>query len=223
MPFDARAAKLLQPGQHLLILPEHPGLRIERTASRWSWIYRYRSLVDDGVRQAKLGEWPRMGYPEAVLKWGELSGQRAAGKDPVLEKRSARRAAQAAKEEKKRAAYTVAMLVQDYLEGHINVNRKPKGRLEIKRVLEKGIVPIAERPAALLQRNEAFKLLQDLQSTPVIAFRCARNSARPGTTAWTPARCPRTRRTGGSRSCAAGCAARERRSQARTSARPSAC
>ncbi len=169
MPFDARAAKLLQPGQHLLILPEHPGLRLQATASRRSWIYRYRSLVDDGVRQMKLGEWPQVGYPEAAVEWGRLSGERDAGKDPALEKRSARREVRAAKVQKKASAYTVGALVLDYLEGHVDVHRKPKGRAEVRRVLVKHTAPIADKPAALLQRSEAFNLLDKLKGTPVIA------------------------------------------------------
>lgn len=169
MPFDARAAKLLQPGQHLLILPEHPGLRLEATASRRSWIYRYRSLVDDGVRQVKIGEWPKKGYPEAAVEWQRLSAERDAGKDPALEKRSARRAVKAEKEQKKATAYTVGRLVLDYLEGHVDVHRKPKGRAEVRRVLTKHTESIANKPAALLQRSEAFNLLQKLAPTPVIA------------------------------------------------------
>lgn len=169
MPFDARAAKLLQPGQHLLILPEHPGLRLQATATRRSWIYRYRSLVDDGVRQVKIGEWPQKGYPEAAVEWQRLSAERDAGKDPALEKRSARRAMVAEKVERKATAYTVHNLVLDYLEGHVDVHRKPKGRAEVRRVLVKHSAPIADKPAALLQRSEAFNLLQNLASTPVIA------------------------------------------------------
>jgi integrase len=171
MPFDARAAKLLQPGEHLLILPEHPGLRILRakSAERWSWIYRYRSLVDDGVRQVKIGEWPAKGYPEAAVEWQRLNAERGAGKDPALQKRSARRAAQAEKAKKKAEAYTVRDLVLDYLEGHVDVHRKPKGRAEVRRILLKHSAPIADKPAATLQRSEAFNLLQNLAATPVIA------------------------------------------------------
>jgi integrase len=169
MPFDARAAKLLQPGQHLLILPEHPGLRLEATASRRSWIYRYRSLVDDGVRQVKIGEWPQKGYPEAAVEWQRLNAERKAGRDPALEKRSARRSVKAEKVQKKATAYTVGRLVLDYLEGHVDVHRKPKGRAEVRRVLTKHTESISNKPAALLQRSEAFNLLQKLAPTPVIA------------------------------------------------------
>jgi integrase len=168
MPFDARAAKLLQPGEHL-ILPEHPGLRLSATASRRSWIYRYKSPVDSGMRQVKLGEWPGMSYPQAALEWEKKRNERTAGVDPQLQKKTARRHARAAAEAEQAKPYSVADLVQDYLTGHIDLARKPKGRAEVRRVLEANTVKIAERPAALLLRSEAFELLQGLADRPVLA------------------------------------------------------
>jgi hypothetical protein len=168
MPFDARAAKLLQPGEHL-ILPEHPGLRLSATASRRSWIYRYKSPVDSGMRQVKLGEWPGMSYPQAALEWEKKRTERTAGADPQLQKKTARRHARAAAEAETVRPYSVADLVQDYLAGHIDLNRKPKGRAEVRRVLEANTAKIAERPAALLLRSEAFDLLQGLADRPVLA------------------------------------------------------
>jgi hypothetical protein len=168
MSFDARAAKLLQPGEHL-ILPEHPGLRLSATASRRSWIYRYKSPVDSGMRQVKLGEWPGMSYPQAALEWEKKRTERTAGVDPQLQKKTARRHARAAAEAETVRPYSVADLVQDYLAGHIDLNRKPKGRTEVRRVLEANTAKIAERPAALLLRSEAFDLLQGLADRPVLA------------------------------------------------------
>jgi hypothetical protein len=91
MPFDARAAKLLQPGEHIT-LQEHPGLRLVATATRRSWIYRYKSPVDGGMRQVKLGEWPAMGYPAAAVAWEAQRQERSKGVDLQLQKRAARRA-----------------------------------------------------------------------------------------------------------------------------------
>jgi len=169
MPFDAREAKLLQAGKHL-ILPEHPGLRLNATASRRTWIYRYKSPVDGGMRQLKLGEWPAMSYPDAVTSWNDRRKARDAGKDPALEKRAARREAVRAKAAgKPDGPYLVSALVLDYLEGHIDVRRAPKGRKEVRRVLTAHTGPIADRPAALLLRSEAFGLIEQLKATPVIA------------------------------------------------------
>lgn len=168
VPFDARAAKLLQPGEHL-ILPEHPGLRLAATDSRRSWIYRYKSPVDGGMRQVKIGEWPKVGYPDAAVEWAKLRDQRATGKDAALEKRTARRDAREVAEKGYAGPYLVKHLVQDYLGGHIDLSRKPKGRKEVRRVLEGHTATIAERPAALVLRSEAFNLLEGLKGTPVIA------------------------------------------------------
>jgi integrase len=168
MPFDARAAKLLQPGEHI-ILPEHQGLRLSAVASRRSWIYRYKSPVDSGMRQVKLGEWPAMSYPLAALEWEKMRKERSGGADPQLQKKAARRQARAEGVAEKARPYSVADLVQDYLTGHIDLHRKPKGRAEVRRVLEANTAKIAERAAALLLRSEAYDLLQSLSDRPVLA------------------------------------------------------
>lgn len=167
MPFDAREAKLLPAGQHIT-LQEHPGLRLVATATRRSWIYRYKSPVDGGMRQVKLGEWPAMSYPAAAVEWEKRRDVRDSGVDLQLQKRAARREARAAAAAEKVKPYTVADLVQDYLAGHIDLHRKPKGRAEVRRVLEAHATPIAERPAALLLRSEAYDLLQGLTDRPVL-------------------------------------------------------
>jgi integrase len=167
LPFDARAAKLLQPGEHLT-LQEHPGLRLVATAARRTWTYRYKSPIDSGMRQVKIGEWPAMTYPAAAVEWDSLRTKRNSGVDLQLAKRTARREERAAVVAVKTKPYTVADLVQDYLSGHIDVNRKPKGRAEVRRLLEANTASIADRPAALLLRSEAYELLQKLTDRPVL-------------------------------------------------------
>jgi integrase len=167
MPFDARAAKLLQAGEHL-ILPEHPGLRLAATATRRSWIYRYKSPVDGGMRQLKLGEWPAMSYPAAAVEWEKRRAERDSGADVQLQKRAARRQERDAVAAEKVKPYSVADLVQDYLAGHIDLHRKPKGRSEVRRLLEQHTAGIAERPAHLLLRSEAYDLLQGLSDRPTL-------------------------------------------------------
>jgi integrase len=167
VPFDARAAKLLQPGEHLT-LQEHPGLRLVATATRRSWIYRYKSPVDGGMRQVKLGEWPAMSYPVAAVEWEARRTTRDSGVDLQLAKRSAKREERAAKAAVRTRPYSVSDLVQDYLAGHIDVRRKPKGRAEVRRLLEANTAPISARPAALLLRSEAYDLLTALSDRPVL-------------------------------------------------------
>lgn len=167
MPFDARAAKLLQPGEHIT-LPEHPGLRLTAAATRRAWIYRYKSPVDGGMRQVKLGEWPSMSYPAAALEWEKRRAERDSGVDHQLQKRTAKRQERAAAVAEKAKPYSVGDLVQDYLAGHIDLHRKPKGRAEVRRLLEQHMKAIEERPAALLLRSEAYDLLQGLSDRPVL-------------------------------------------------------
>lgn len=168
MPFDARTAKLLQPGEHL-ILPEHPGLRLSATNTKHAWIYRFKSPVDGGMRQIKIGLWPAIGYPQAVGEWEKLRAQRDAGIDPALQKRNARQQERDAQAAEANGPYTVRRLVQDYLAGHIDVHRKPKGRAEVRRVLERHTAPIADKPAEFVLRKDAFDLIDSLKPTPVIA------------------------------------------------------
>ncbi len=168
MPIDARTIRLLQAGEHIIV-PDRPGLRMTATGSRRSWIYRYKSPVDGGMRQVKVGEWPKMNEDDAVALWRQLRGERDAGVDPSLVKRAARREAREIAEKGYAGPYRVKHLVDDYLTGHIDVKRKPKGRAEVRRVLERHMGPIAEKEASLVLRSEAYKLIEDMKATPVLA------------------------------------------------------
>ena len=68
MRFDARAASRLNAGEHLTF-DGFPGLRLQVTHSRKSWTYRYKSPLDQRMRQIKLGEWPAMGFPATIAEW----------------------------------------------------------------------------------------------------------------------------------------------------------
>lgn len=163
MTFDARAAKLLSAGEHLTSA-EHPGLRLEATASRRTWIYRYRSPVDGRLRQIKLGQWPEMSISAAVVSWEKARAKRDAGDDPAAQAKSDRIAlkqvAEAAKEQAKEAVYTVANVCDDYWRGHVRANRAPKGATEIRRMFDKMLGELATAPAATVTRAQAFDLLQ---------------------------------------------------------------
>ena len=66
MSFNARRAKALQPGEHIIV-DDAPGLRLVARASRTTWLYRYKSPVDERMRQVAIGHWPEMGYPACLL------------------------------------------------------------------------------------------------------------------------------------------------------------
>lgn len=163
MRLDARAAKLLPPGEHMIV-DGCPGLRLVATRSTRTWTYRYRSPVDGRMRQVAIGKWPAMPLPTAIGKWDELRAQRDDGLDPVLERKQARVDAAP-----RRPAYTVRSVADDYLAGHIDRRRKPKGAAEVRRMFDRLLGPLAVLPAADLTRRQAFDLLEGLADTPVQA------------------------------------------------------
>lgn len=162
--FDARAARALAPGDHLTI-PDAPGLRLVATASRRAWVYRYRSPVDDRMRQLKLGLWPAMGLPAALAAWERVKAQRDAGGDPAAEKRATRR--QQA-EQARGASFTVRRCCDDFLAAYAD-QVAPKTYREADRLLARELDAIAARPAASITRADAFGLLDAMRDRPVVA------------------------------------------------------
>lgn len=164
--FDARAARALQAGDHLTI-PEAPGLRLVASASRRAWVYRYRSPVDQRMRQMKLGLWPAMGLPAALAAWERVKAARDAGADPAAEKRAKRRAETG---QARAAAFTVAQAVADFLRDY-RETVAPKTYAEAERLLLGELGAINDRPAASITRADAFDLLDGMRGRPVLAQR----------------------------------------------------
>lgn len=164
MHFDARAAKLLKPGEHIIV-EASPGLRLVATASRRTWTYRYKSPVDGRMRQVGIGQWPAMSLAVATVEWERLRARRDAGEDPAAAKRIARR--EAAKPAAR--SYTVRALCDDYLAGHIRQHRNTKGQAEVARLFDKHLGDLAHKPPHEVTRADAFELLEALASTPVAA------------------------------------------------------
>lgn len=158
MRFDARAAKQLQPGKHIVV-DGFPGLRLVATGGGKSWTYRYES--NGKTRQIKFGQWPALSLPDAVAKWQELKDARSNGLDPALERKAARKA--------KEPGYTVAQAVADYITGHLEVNRQPAGAKAVAARLRSAIIPIADMPACEVTRRVAFDLIGGLVDRPVLA------------------------------------------------------
>jgi hypothetical protein len=174
MQFDARAAKLLEPGQHFII-SDCQGLRLEATATARSWTYRYKSPLNGRMRQVKIGSWPKMSAPAAIVEWEKLRDIRAAGRDPAEEKKTERLQDAEAKVRARAAAVrrlTVRALCDIYLEGHVDRHRKPKGAAEVRRLLGRMLDEHPEfavlEPAGVT-RAIAFDLLQAYLATPVLA------------------------------------------------------
>lgn len=156
--FDARAAKQLQPGKHIVV-DGFAGLRLVASTVGKAWIYRYQS--DGKMKQIKIGQWPALSLPVAIAKWQELKDSRSLGIDPAAEKRAARKP--------KATAYTVAQAVEDYITGHLNVNRQQAGASAVAARLRKAMEPIGDMPAAEVTRRIAYDLIDGLSDRPVLA------------------------------------------------------
>lgn len=164
MKFDAKKVRLMAPGTEEPV-DGFPGLRIAATAKRRSWIYRYKSPITGTMKQTKLGEWPAVTYPAAIVAWEAARTARAQGVDAALAKRNeARQAA-----DLKPQAYNVRVLCNEYLAGHVEVARNSEGADNARRLIALGIKPIAERDPATITRAEAFELLASRRASPVAA------------------------------------------------------
>jgi len=168
MRFDARTAKSLKPNTHMTI-DGCPGLRLEASESRKSWIYRFKSPVDGNMRQTKIGEWPAMSPVAAAAQWEALRQRRDAGEDFVLAKREARTAA--AKKRQPGAPYLVREICDDYLDEHIDRHRSARGAREIRRMFKTMIGPIEGLLPEAVTRTVAFQLLDSHKHIPSQAKR----------------------------------------------------
>lgn len=132
--FDARQAKLLQPGEHLTI-DGCPGLRLEATQKHRTWTYRYKSPTGGAMRQMKLGHWPAMSLASAMKDWETNRHIRDSGTDPGQAKRD-HKVLELQKEVQRKAnqAMTVGRVCSLYSEA-LYVRRKAKGADEVTRFL----------------------------------------------------------------------------------------
>jgi integrase len=114
-----------------------------------------------------------MSFPAAAAEWERLREERDAGGDPALSKRQAREAERtarvAAKQEQQERGYTVRLLCDDYLAGHVDRARKPKGAIEVRRMFDTMLGALDSEPASTLTRRQCFDLLESLQRIPVQA------------------------------------------------------
>ncbi|MCA3191237.1 MULTISPECIES: integrase family protein [unclassified Cupriavidus] len=170
MYFDARAAKLLKPGEHMTIA-DHPGLRLECTATRRTWIYRYKSPIDGRMKQSKIGAWPGMSPAAAIVEWEKLRALRDSGRDVAAEKKAARNMARSVSEGSlpQLGPYTVRRLCDDFLVGHIERNRAAKGAKEVRRMFDKMLGDVADLLPSEVTRAKAFDLLDSHAAIPVQA------------------------------------------------------
>lgn len=171
--FDARAAKALPAGHHLTF-DSVPGLRLSASASKRTWIYRYKSPVDERMRQVRLGHWPAMSPAAALVAWQRARELRESGADLSAQRRAnkadQRTSAETARRERARAAYTVRRLVDDYLISYRGTVTD-KTYDELARLFSRELDDIAGLPAAGVTRSDAFGLIDSMRDRPVIAQR----------------------------------------------------
>lgn len=162
MHFDARAAKLLQPGQHLVVEGAQ-GLRLVASASRRAWVYRFKDS-SGRMKQTKLGEWPAMAFASALAAWQGLRDVRAAGDDPRAPKRSP-------------VAEPASCLVSTVVDGYVTGHLRPLGTasaLAAERALDRLLLEspdLAGKPAERVTRAEAFAVLDARKQYPTAAAR----------------------------------------------------
>ena len=164
--FNARAAKALQPGDHMVI-DEAPGLRLVATETRRTWTYRFKSPVDGNMRQMKLGEWPAMPFAGAFAAWDAARQLRSTGVDPSAQRKADRVLAASPAP---RAVLSVRDVCDEYLAAHRGTV-VAKTWAEIDRLLAREIDSIAALPAASITRAHAFDLLDPMRSRPGVAGR----------------------------------------------------
>lgn len=166
MFFDVRAAKLLKPGEHLVV-DGCEGLRLVASASKQTWTYRYKAPASGLMKQTSIGAYPSMKAPEAAAIWDALRKLRAAGVDPKEHQRQKRKPAAAAPTAAE--VFTVRKLVQDYIKGHLEQERQADGALAARRALERLLdeePAFAESPARTVTRSTCFDLLEARKATP---------------------------------------------------------
>ena len=138
----ALSVKRLKSGYLSDILP-HSGLRIvvNKSGSK-TWVYRYRSPLNNKLKQVKLGLYPTMELAAARAELIRLKGERDSGIDPQQRKKEQKAERVAESHAKSRNVFTVSDMVDAYLDNHIANNRKPKGQAEVRRILENNVKPV---------------------------------------------------------------------------------
>ena len=144
------------------------GLRLTASASRKTFIYRYKD--DSGkMKQIAIGQWPTMPVQTAVAKWQELRDQRTRGIDPREQRAQAKKARTGAKDQ-----LTVRKLVQDFIDGPLKESRQPAGCEAARRALVSTLdnnPDFAECVAEKVSRGVAFSILDARKATPMAALK----------------------------------------------------
>ena len=164
MFFDARTAKLLKPTEHLLV-DGFLGLRLVATATKKTWIYRFKKPGTTLMKQQKIGSWPEMPVDKAKDEWQKLLSKRSAGEDIIANKKIEAIVAKFNSAEK----YTLEHMVTDYAKGYLEKMRQARGAKAIKARLLAAIEKYKKLPIENVDRRFVFDLIESLSAAPTIA------------------------------------------------------
>ena len=151
MWFNPRSAKLMKPGEHLLV-EGCPGLRLVCNATRKTWTYRYE--IDGKMKQKALGQWPGMQLHDAVGEWSDL---RTTAPD---RRHTAKEAAK---------TYTIQEMISDFSAEHLQARRTKDSFRAASKMLETVALEIGDLKAVEVTRNDAYDVLTARKETPTVA------------------------------------------------------
>ncbi len=149
------------------------GLRVTERGVR-SFLYQYRA--GSAVRRQRLGQWPATTASAARKMAEQIRGAALAGRDPVVETKTARQAQAAtdaaAKARRKADMYKVSTLVDDWKRLHL-ASRSASYSLEAPRRLNAALGVSADLPVDQFDRSAAVKAVDRMakDSGPIQANR----------------------------------------------------
>ena len=162
MFFDTRAAKLLKPGEHIVV-EGCPGLRLIATETRKTWTYRYKLAATGLMKQVKIGPWPEIPVARAAAQWQEMRARRDAGEDLAGTRKAARAPVAVV------SSYTLGQMIEDYASGYLARRREPRGARAIHQRLTNSLAGFLDVPAHEVGRRFVFDLIESLSDRPVLA------------------------------------------------------
>ena len=182
-PLSAKAIEAMKPGaKPKADVGEYTGLRVVcgKSGVR-TFVYRYRSPIDDKLKQFKIGSYPQISLASARLKLEELKALRATGTCPVQAKKEQVEEEKAqqlkVQQEEEAQSFTVKAMIDLYLSEYIEDRyivdskspekrkkipgaRKPKGQSEVRRTLYGDAVRVlGDMPANSVTRKMVVEMV----------------------------------------------------------------
>lgn len=129
------AIKRMKPESYLSDAGQYVGLRVERgKKGRWSFVYRYRSPIDNKIKGYTFGSYPEMKLTEARQEFEKLRSRRDSGICLATERkkdRLDRKILESTRVEQEAVSeITVRTVVEFYLSDYIEDKNLPNGRVK---------------------------------------------------------------------------------------------